>query len=489
MKRSEFKNRKSAEIFAEFMVRFFKKVAVFSVFLSILIFIAFVGCQFPYKIDPSGNSFLVRNEDASLPENRSMFIAPPGAVRGNSGEITATPVTPETPAAAPITTLPGVVASSGTPSGKANIVSNVPYGGLVRGASPNTSTPLLTAGSGPIVLTSPAEQIALVGSEVLCLASYKGDGDYLRTGKRIEWSLGGVGHILTMNETECGNFLTFDFTKAKKVSDRYAVTSTLHYEGIVNRGDAFEPVPHLAGQSWVSIQSAEEGTSTITAYAPDVKDATRRSSNAVVHWVDAEWIYPNSDVTKYDEPKIFVTKIKKRTSGAPCPKWIARYEVIGDPQAGFGESRAKVVEVIADDNGEAVADLHLLEGDSGVSTVLVKIIRPAGVDGGTKRLELHSANVQNVWAKDAPLTIKAVLPSAIRWNEQFACQINVTNHSSVSKSGTVALALPEYLKLISSSPQTTAQTPQDDGGTLLTWQNLEIRGGQITQISLILQAA
>ncbi|MDR1491479.1 MAG: hypothetical protein LBT05_01965, partial [Planctomycetaceae bacterium] len=40
-----------------------------------------------------------------------------------------------------------------------------------------------------------------------------------------------------------------------------------------------------------------------------------------------------------------------------------------------------------------------------------------------------------------------------------------------------------------SSPQTTAQTPQDDGGTLLTWQNLEIRGGQITQISLILQAA
>ncbi|MDR1384220.1 MAG: hypothetical protein LBJ67_10315 [Planctomycetaceae bacterium] len=477
-------------------MRFFKKVAARSVFLNLLIFAAFfvlilfIGCQFPYKIDPSGNRLFVRNEETSLPENKSMFIAPPGTPRDYSGTAIATSTASETPAAVPITTLPGIVASPGTSSGNSNVVSNsnLPYGGLVRGASPNTSTPLLTTGSGPIVLTSPVEQIALVGSEVLCFASYKGDDDYLRTGKQIEWSLGGVGHILTMNKTEYGNCLTFDFTKAKKVSDRYAVTSTLHSEGVVDRGDAFEPAPHLAGQSWVSIQSAEEGTSTVTAYAPDIKDATRRSSNAVIHWVDAEWIYPNSDVTKYDEPKIFVTKIKKRTSGAPCPKWIARYEIIGGPQAGFGESRAKVVDVIANENGEAAADLHLLEGDSGVSTVSVKIIRPVGVDSGTKRLELHSANVQNIWAKDAPLTIQAVLPSAIRWNEQFTCQINVTNHSSVSKPGTVTLILPEYLKLISSAPQTTAQTPQSDGGSLLTWQNLDVRGEQTMQISLVLQA-
>ena len=374
----------------------------------------------------------------------------------------------------------------GTASGIAPSTSGVIGGGTTR----STST-LLVPGSGPIVLVTPDEQIALIGSEVILFANYKGDDDYLRIGERIEWSLGGVGHIQTTNKTQCSNILALDFNRDKKLSDRFAVTSTLHYEGTIDRGSADEQgkVPHLAGQSWISIQSAEEGTSTVTAFAPTIKDWNRRTSSATVHWIDAEWIYPRPDMTKYDEPKIFVTEVKKRSSGSPCPGWVVRYEVMpGGPNASLGPTpNTKVVEVPTGADGKAAIELYLLEGNSGVSTVKATIIRPAGVDRGTKRLELHSATFTNHWSQESPLKAKLNAPPSIRWGERGDWSIDIENRSNVAKSGTLSIRLPAYVQLLSSTPQTTSVTQQPGGDKLVSWI-MDFSAMSQKQIRFVLQA-
>ena len=451
--------------------RFCTRIVALAVCASFLA-ICCCGCQFPYKIDPSGNCLFVKNENATLPEYNSPFTTTQG-------------LRPNEPAPAPVyqSSIPGVAASPGTAVASSTT-------GVVGGGTTRSTSTLLVPGSGPIVLVTPDEQIALVGSEVIFFANYKGDDDYLRTGERIEWSLGGVGHIQTTNKTQCGNVLALDFNKDKKVSDRFAVTSTLHYEGTIDRGSADEQgkVPHLAGQSWISIQSAEEGTSTVTAFAPTIKDWNRRTSNATVHWIDAEWIYPRNDITKYNDPKIFVTEVKKRSSGAPCPGWIVRYEVMsGGPNAGLGPNQSKVLEVPTGPDGKAAIELYLLEGNSGVSTIKATIIRPVGVDGGTKRLELHSTTVANHWSQEAPLKMTTQGPRTMSWGERTDWSINIENRSSVAKPGTVSLQLPSHLQLLSSTPQPTGKTQQPGGGELVSW-SMDFPAQTPTQIRFVLQA-
>jgi len=438
------------------------------------------GCsQFPYKIDPSGNCLFVKNENATLPEYSSPYTATQGLRPNEPATVPSSPTSPYQ------SSIPGVAASPGTANGVVSSASGVVGGGTTR----NPST-LLVPGSGPIVLVTPDEQIALVGSEVIFFANYKGNDDYLRTGERIEWSLGGVGHIQTTNKTQCGNVLALDFNKDKKVSDRFAVTSTLHYEGTIDRGSADEQgkVPHLAGQSWISIQSAEEGTSTVTAFAPTIKDWNRRTSSATVHWIDAEWIYPRTDITQYNDPKIFVTEIKKRSSGSPCPGWVVRYEVVpGGPNASLGPTpNTKVVEVPTGADGKAAIELYLLEGNSGISTVKATIIRPAGVDRGTKRLELHSATLRNHWSQDVPLKVWTNSPPKLPWGERGEWSTHVENRSGIAKSAGLSFRLPSHIQLLSSDPQTTSITQQPDGGKLVSWI-MDFPAMTTTQIRYVLQ--
>ena len=441
------------------------------------------GCQFPYKIDPSGNCLFVKNENATLPEFSSPFTSSQG-LRPNEPAVSATTTVPATPEPGYQTSIPGVTVGPGTASGIAPLATGT---GVIGGES--TRGTLLVPGSGPIVLVAPDEQIALIGSEVILFANYKGDDDYLRTGERIEWSLGGVGHIQTTNKTECCNFLALDFNRDKKVSDRFAVTSTLHNEGTIDRGSVDEQgkIPHLAGQSWISIQSAEEGTSTVTAFAPTIKDWNRRTSSATVHWIDAEWIYPRPDITKYNDPKIFITRVKKRSSGSPCPNWLVRYEMTGGPSAGFGPNKSKVVEVPTDGSGEAAIEFYLLEGNSGTSTVKATIIRPTGVDGGTKRLELHSSNLTNYWSSDAPLSMQTNAPPQMRWDENTECTISIDNRSDVTKTGVVTLQLPKHIRLMSSVPSPTNVMPQSDGSQRVTW-HAEFPGTVKSVFTFVVQA-
>ena len=416
--------------------------------LLLFVFVHFLGCRsFPYKIDPSGDCLFTKNDRSELPADTSPFVSQNVPAAQPSVPVVTDPRATLPPTG--MTAIPGVNVIPGVPN-----ASVVPALNVSPTPIPADRSTLAIPGSGPIMIVSPQEQIALVGSEIVVFGSYLGDDQYLRTGERVDWSLDGVGHLMTTNKNECGSYFFGNFTKDQKVSDRYAVASTTLYEGIIDRGasDQNGRIPVLAGQSWVAVQSAIEGTTTVTAMAPTIKDWQRRSDRTIIHWIDAEWIFPVSDLARQGEAKPITTIVKKRSSNTPSPNWMIRYEILGGPDAVFEPENSKIVERATDENGKATVNIRQLTSTSGTNTISVKVVRPAGVDGGARRLEFGSRSVSLTWTQDDVMAIEIKMPPTVTVNQPMKCQIVISNFSNVERSGTVSLPLPAWVTYMESVP-------------------------------------
>ncbi|MDR1957539.1 MAG: hypothetical protein LBQ54_00560 [Planctomycetaceae bacterium] len=471
---------------------FYQSITTWILLLTVM-FPLLPGCQnFPYKIDPSGNCLFVKNDNpAKLPAEESPFVSrpaatpsmnpstqPPGVTGGSAPRATLVP--------SGMTTVPGISVTPGVPDSTAAVpVITAPAAPL-----PADRSTLAIPGSGPILLMSPQEQIALVGSEIVVLASYLGDDKYLRTGEKIEWSLDGVGHLMMTNPKECGSWFFGNFTKDQKISDRYAVAATTLYEGVLDRGAADKAgnIPVLAGQSWAAVQSAVEGTTTITAMAPTITDWQRRSDRSVIHWIDAEWIFPVPDIAKMGTVKPIVTTIKKRSSESPCPGWLVRYEILGGPDAVFEHSGTKIAEIAADENGKATVHLRQVADIAGTNTISVRIIRPAGLNGGGKRLDLGGRNVALTWTKDDLLGINITMPESSFFNMPMKCEIAITNFSNTVRSGIVRLPIPAWVTYLESNRPAQIVDSSLDGGKTLVWNMPDIAANSKTLIDFTIQA-
>ena len=93
--------------------------------------------------------------------------------------------------------------------------------------------------------------------------------------------------------------------------------------------------PSADGEAWVSVTSASEGTSRVTAYAPSVGNWQFRQASATIFWVDAQWIFPPSAVVEPGRPHVLTTIVIRRTDGSPLAGWIVRYEVAGGASLGY----------------------------------------------------------------------------------------------------------------------------------------------------------
>ena len=146
------------------------------------------------------------------------------------------------------------------------------------------------------VVICPQETVAPVGSEVVVLAGVRGTDQYLRTNHRVEWMLepGGTGQFVDLGKSTPTDLLVGDFTSPRKVDNTFAVGSTSRRYLRLTRGTpaAADDVHVLRGQAWITVTSPAEGTSRVTAYAPDVYRWEHRKQTATIHWVDAQWCFP-----------------------------------------------------------------------------------------------------------------------------------------------------------------------------------------------------
>ena len=306
---------------------------------------------------------------------------------------------------------------------------------------------------GPALIMTPREQIAPLGSEVVLIASYLGSRDRLITNEKIEWALEGVGLIEKIDTGSHCDILFCDLTKARKVTDRYAITKTSARYQTLDRGtpDTTDDVHLLRGQTWVSVNSMKEGTSHVTAFAPNMADWSKRTDVGIIHWVDAQWIVPRLAIAPVGESRVLTTTVLRATNGQPRQGWIVRYEILGGPVAGFGGSGAQVEEIETDFSGQATIILTPRDQQAGTNAIQIQIIRPAGIDGD-RRVTVGSETIRQTWSGSPNILLHIRGPNEARLGQDLPYEITVENRTSVAVPGVIALPIPPLASYIRSDP-------------------------------------
>ena len=102
-----------------------------------------------------------------------------------------------------------------------------------------------------------------MGSEVVLIAGVCGPDGYLRTNRRLEWSIdpGSVGQFVAVGENGLVDLLLGDFNRPRKITNTFAIGSTLRANIRLNRG-ACKPEDFayvLRGEGWITLTSAVGG--------------------------------------------------------------------------------------------------------------------------------------------------------------------------------------------------------------------------------------
>ena len=321
------------------------------------------------------------------------------------------------------------------------------------------------------------EKVAPVGSEVVLIAGVCGSDGYLRTNRRLEWSIdpGSVGQFVAVGRNGLVDLLLGDFNQPRKITNTYAIGSTSRSNIRLNRGacspEGFEYV--LRGQGWITITSPTEGTSHVTVVSPKVYRWDKRTKSAVIHWVDAQWQFPTPAINPAGTTHVFTTTVTRRSNQSPCEGWRVRYEIVDGPPAGFLPDGVSVIEAPVDSTGQARVELFQKQPRHGTNNVAIQVIRPADLPGaGGQRLVVGSGATMKTWT-GADLAVNVTGPATASPGAALTYRIDVSNPGDLSAKDVVATStMPEGLTYLTSNP------PAEMLGRQLQWRLGELGARQ-----------
>src|SRR5262249_19597652 len=136
----------------------------------------------------------------------------------------------------------------------------------------------------------PLEATNPVRTQHVLIATIYDEKNQPRRARRVEWNLQGVGTLITVDEA--GHWLLGG--RGYKESNTHGVSYTNYFEHTVDRGnenpnDDFVIRP---GQTWCIIDSAVEGDTHVTVYAPEIHNWEKNKVYATIRWLDAFWQFP-----------------------------------------------------------------------------------------------------------------------------------------------------------------------------------------------------
>ena len=337
-----------------------------------------------------------------------------------------------------------------------------------------------------VVLLTPYETVARVGSEAILTASVGAADGYLRTNRRLEWTIaaGSVGQFVAVEKGGFVDLLVGDFNWPRKINNTFAIGSTGRSNIRLNRGTRTpdDDVMVLRGQSWITLTSPVEGTSNVTVMAPDVYGWETRIRSARVHWVDAEWQYPPPSITPAGSRQALTTTVTRQSDQSPCENWRVRYEIAGGPPAGFAPDGMQAVEVPVNSAGQANVEIFQTQPAHGTNQICIEVIRPGDIPGaGGRRLVIDRGSTTQTWS--APdLVVGMTGPASANVGEMLTYRIELSNPGDLpAKEVTVEYDVPEGLTLIDSVP------PAESVGNKLTWRLGEIGARQHSAIEVRLR--
>ncbi len=313
---------------------------------------------------------------------------------------------------------------------------------------------------GPLVVLEPKSMIAQIGSEIVMVASFLGeDNERLRVGETLEWNIDGVGRFLTGNPRN--GCLYCDFGNSKKIDDHTMKTVTSNRLWRIHRGTSSpnDDISILRGQSWTTIQSFQEGTTTVSILAPDIDNWHHRTAGGQIHWVDAAFYYPKSGIAPIGKEQLLSTSIYRKTTMTPRPGWIVRYEVLSGPSAGFGANFDQTVEIESSDDGEASVVFAEQSPVEGVSKIKIQIIRPS--NGIMEKVVVDEQIISQTWTGNSPFSLSFTSGSGqVKPGARAQYGMTVTNLTNTPQDAIVRLSIPDGMNLAASNPTVSANQNQ-----------------------------
>jgi uncharacterized repeat protein (TIGR01451 family) len=352
------------------------------------------------------------------------------------GPPTAAPIPPSGPVSIDLGTPIGVPATTGAPVAAPALPAAPPSIAAPPVASVAPAAPIAAPAPAPIAVTaptptavavpaptapaiesglllSPGAVVAPVGANVVMVAGVYGPGRILIPGRRVDWTLasGGVGQITGVGAAPGGIF-GIGAAGGQKINQLYAINETFSRDLVVAHGSGtgLGDLTITRGQTWISVSSPNEGTSYVTALAPEFDNWVARQQTALIHWVDAQWTAAPPAVGPAGSRHVFTTTLTRRTTGAPLAGWRVRYEITGGPAAGFAPDAGQAIEVQTNELGQASAEIFQPVPAAGASPILIQIIRPEGLVPGGQRLVVGTAATEQTWTGAAGTT--TIVPAA-----------------------------------------------------------------------------
>lgn len=344
------------------------------------------GCVGLPRIDPSGRRLLVWPD-------RTAQSAPASGLPGlpSLGNVDVPPVLAGQ--APPVVPPPAPAVPGGAPIA----FGSVPAGPVAQTAQPPADEKLSI---------TPSRLLAPVGSEVILKAGVCSKKGYLRTNRRIEWMLGqeGTGQFVTVGEQGEMDMLRLPWQRPNKQDNAYAVGYTTPFHVCLRRGneDASDDVQVERGEAWITLTSASEGVSYVTATAPESHDWNARRATTTVYWVDAQWRLPQPLSLQPGQTGTLVTTVTRQSDGAPVTGWLVRYEVLSGETARLGYESGQVSEATTDGQGRATMQITPTDDQAGAAQVRVTVVRPAtSAPMPSPRLEVGGGEVSVSWSPTA----------------------------------------------------------------------------------------
>lgn len=324
--------------------------------------------------------------------------------------------------------------------------------------SPATSSPAWI-GLPATVSLSPSQTVAPVGSEVVLLAGLCANDGYYVCNQPVQWTLSqeSVGAMVAIS-TDGGPFWRqWMGTNSQQLGSNFCRTTTSGRERRLDRGtpDPCDDIQVLSGQTWVSLSSASEGVSYVTASSEAVADWRKRQQTAVIHWIDAQWTFPAPALARAGQSQSLTTTVHRQTSGEPVVGWIVRYEITGGSAAqliGPDGSSGHGIDVMTNEQGQAVVSMASVGDEPGSTSVGVTIIRPEVSGVGVNRLRVGTGNTSVTWSAPG-LAVHLTGPATTGLDETIRLNATVSNPGDLTATDvTLNLERTPHLELQSSTP-------------------------------------
>ena len=205
------------------------------------------------------------------------------------------------------------------------------------------------------------------------------------------------------------------------------------------------------GYTWVTVTSPREGVSYVTAYAPDVYSWDARQKSAVIHWIDADWVFPGPVCAEPGGNAILTTCVTRHTTGAPVSDWIVKYTISGGAPAGFAPNNQQTVEMATNDQGQSTVEVVSTSGGRGTTCVTMELIR-AECGGSNERLSVATSTTSVTWT-NTQATIRVLGPSVATVGSTANYRVEVNNPGPLPVNDvTVSLQIPAGLSYVKAEP-------------------------------------